>query len=64
MINKQTLMLKRCEDTEIITVNRSTCSYVDENWFSTQVGENKKDKSSLTFAVKFWCIRADWIIND
>lgn len=62
MINKQTLVIAKAEDKEIIAINESTSSYVDEDYFENAFGENSS--RSNTFAVKMQAIRADWIIND
>lgn len=45
MVNKQTLVLKSREDQEIISINKSMCSYVDEDYFSNTMRENTMNKS-------------------
>ena len=52
MTNKQTLMLKKKDDTDIIAINTSSSSYVDEDYFKNVMGEDTKDPTYLTFAVK------------
>ena len=71
MINKSTLKLKSSaqEDEEIIIIRPTSCSYVDEDYFKTVVGEIEEEKLDFvsdrkTFAVNIECVRADWIINE
>jgi hypothetical protein len=63
MINKQTLIISQKEEDTIISINPSTSAYVDEDYFHKVVGEDETNANNLTFAVSFWCIRADWLIN-
>ena len=64
MINKQTIMLRNKEENEIIAIQGSITSYVDEDYFAKVMHEDLEDQSNLTFAVKFTSIRADWLMNE
>jgi hypothetical protein len=51
MKNKQTLKLsKGQEDEQIITIADSNTSYVDGNFFKTEMGEDSDNKNSITFS--------------
>ena len=63
MLNKQTLIIKKKEEDSMISVSPSSYSYVDEDYFNKVVGEDIDNPNFLTYAVKFRCIRADWLIN-
>ena len=41
MVNKQTLVLRSREDKEIIAINKSMCSYVDEDYFTKTMREDQ-----------------------
>jgi len=64
MESKQTLKIKRKEDDEIVQAQPHKCSYVDEDYFKGQMGENKGDPNYLTYAVEVFAVRADWILNE
>ena len=67
MINKQTMQLKDKDDIDIIGIQSSTVSYIDEHFFKERFFERKDhepDKDYFTYAVKIQCVRADWIINE
>jgi hypothetical protein len=67
MINKQTLCIRRPEDVEIVAIRPSQVSYIDDDYFMSEFGEKQDDDDDKndnyhTYAVKVYCIRADWII--
>lgn len=64
MENKQTLKIKFKEDDRIVQAQPHGLSYVDENYFTQKMGEEKKNNSYLTFAVEVQAMRADWILNE
>ena len=63
MINKPTLCLPGAEDSEIVLVRPSRCSYVDDVYFQNVMGENTEHPKNLTFSVNIKCVRADWILT-
>ena len=69
-MHKQTLTLKHKEDGEIVGVQPSSVSYIDEDFFKEKFKELQDHDESVryssynTYAVKLLCVRADWIIND
>jgi hypothetical protein len=52
-MNKQTIMLKAKEETDIVTNHPSITTYIDSNFFTEVVGEDETNKSFLTFATNF-----------
>ena len=69
MLSKQTLCLESKEDIEIIAIQPSPVSYIDDDYFRLAFGEkqdkdDEKNDNYHTYAVKVYCVRADWIIND
>lgn len=64
MQNKQTILLKEKEEDEIIITQSTGCSYIDEDYFEHKMGEDKKSTNSITYSIKFFAIRTDFIIND
>lgn len=63
MVNKQTLKLQFREEKEIMAVEPSSSSYVDELYFRDVMGEKEQGDNCRTYAVKIVQIRADWILN-
>ena len=63
MTNKNTLVLESAYNDTIISVNRSACSYVDEAYFETVMGENKENPSYKNYAVTTTALRVDWIMD-
>jgi hypothetical protein len=60
------MQLKSKDDIDIIGIQSSTVSYIDEDFFKKQFKEKKDDESDtdyFTYAVKIQCVRADWILN-
>lgn len=64
MVNKQTLVIKDKMDDEIVAIEGSATSYVDEDFFKKYLKEEPDNPNFHTFAVKVECIRADWIFKD
>jgi hypothetical protein len=64
MVNKQTIILKDCDNDEIVKVSPSHSSYVDDSYFESVMGEDKNNLKFHTYAVNIYCIRADWILQD
>ena len=62
MINKATLALPGADDSEIILVRPSRCSYVDDVYFQNVMGDNISNPKNQTFSVNLKCVRADWIL--
>ena len=61
------MQLKSKDDIDIIGIQSSTLSYIDEAFFKKEFCERKdaeSDKDYFTYAVKVQCVRADWILND
>ena len=78
MVNKQTMQLKGRDDIEIVGIQPTFTSYIDDKFY-TQKFREKEEKTKIenikaltlenvdnykTFAVKVQCVRADWIVND
>ena len=65
MKNKQTLILKNKDlDEQLVAINSTPYSYVDENYFKEVMGEDEDNPDHMTFAVQVKAIKADWIINN
>ena len=63
MLNKQTLKLQKRQEQEIMVVQPSGCSYIDDLYFSEVLGEKQGGDDLRTYAVRILQIRADWILN-
>ena len=46
-----------------MVVEPSACSYIDDLYFSEQMGEKQEGNDLRTYAVRILQIRADWILN-
>ena len=63
MINKQTLKIKSIDNDEILKAAPSSCSYVDEDFFKQELGEDPENPSCITHSCIVRCIRVDWVLN-
>jgi hypothetical protein len=68
MESKQTLRLHLKRETalesEILACNPNQCSYIDDLFYTSKMGEDLDSKSTLTYACSIKCIRADWIFGE
>mmetsp|Transcript_8199 Transcript_8199/g.12578 ORF Transcript_8199/g.12578 Transcript_8199/m.12578 type:complete len:151 (+) Transcript_8199:1179-1631(+) len=63
MSNKQTLRVSNQFSEEIVSINRSNHSNIDDLYFSKQMRE-VKDKSFKSFPVNVMALKVDWILTD
>jgi uncharacterized protein YaaQ len=63
MQNKQTLKVPYKFSQDIVSVNKSTCSYVDDSYFEKTVGENKQNKSYPNYPVEVEALKIGWILE-
>ena len=51
------------DSNEIFKIAPSSCSYIDEDFYKNNFGEDIKNPDYLTYAANIQIIRVDWILN-
>ena len=63
MINKQTLKVDEMYNEDIVKILPSSCSYVDDEYFKKEAGEDITNPNFKNHPVKVRAISIDWIID-
>mmetsp|Transcript_16686 Transcript_16686/g.25717 ORF Transcript_16686/g.25717 Transcript_16686/m.25717 type:complete len:142 (+) Transcript_16686:3239-3664(+) len=62
MMNKQTLKVKKHFSDEIVSINRSNRSYIDDYYYAEEMGEQKDNKQFMNFPVHVVAFKVDWVL--
>jgi len=62
MMNKQTLKVDEQFSEEIIAINRSNRSYIDDYYYMEEMGEKKHNEDYMNYPVNVMAFKIDWVL--
>ena len=64
MKEKNTLSIRAPYNDQIVCVEKSNVSYVDDAYYKNHLHEDTENPQNTNFPIKMTALRVDWIIND